>query len=214
MSGTGKSTLLFDVLHAEGQRRYIETFSPYVRQFLESLPRPKIGSMQNARPSIAVEQKNTVRNSRSTVGTMTELCDYFKVWFPLVAKLHDPDDQDKIIEEETPELQARSCISQFLGETLFIGFWVQRGKLSKKDFLDFLVTAGHARILVGQDYLRIEDVQSTNWDDKSAFIVVDRTKVTRSTKSRLSEAISLSLVHGKGPPKPDLLLVNFWNHFI
>jgi excinuclease ABC subunit A len=95
LSGTGKSTLLFDVLHAEGQRRYVETFSPYVRQFMESLPRPKVKSFLNARPSIAVEQKNSVRNSRSTVGTMTELCDYFKVWFPQVSVLHDPDDKGK-----------------------------------------------------------------------------------------------------------------------
>ena len=81
LSGAGKSTLLFDVLHAEGQRKYVETFSPYVRQFLETLRRPNVKSIENIRPSIAVEQKNTIRNSRSTVGTMTELCDYFKVWF-------------------------------------------------------------------------------------------------------------------------------------
>ena len=79
LSGSGKSTLLFDVLHAEGQRKYVETFSPYVRQFLETLQRPKVDEIKNIRPSIAVEQKNTIRNSRSTVGTMTELCDYFKV---------------------------------------------------------------------------------------------------------------------------------------
>jgi excinuclease ABC subunit A len=86
LSGAGKSTILFDVLHAEGQRKYVETFSPYVRQFLETLQRPKVESIENIRPSIAVEQKNTIRNSRSTIGTMTELCDYFKVWFSQVVK--------------------------------------------------------------------------------------------------------------------------------
>ena len=90
LSGTGKSTLLFDVLHAEGQRKYVETFSPYVRQFLETCPRPEVDSIENVQPSIAVEQKNTIRNSRSTVGTMTEICDYFKVWFSQVAHLVDP----------------------------------------------------------------------------------------------------------------------------
>ena len=64
LSGAGKSTLLFDVLHAEGQRKYVETFSPYVRQFLETCPRPEVDSIENVRPSIAVEQKNTIRNSR------------------------------------------------------------------------------------------------------------------------------------------------------
>ena len=89
LSGAGKSSLLFEVLHAEGQRRYVETFSPYVRQFLETLPRPKVDEIENVRPSIAVEQRNAVRTTRSTVGTMTELCDYFKVWFPTVADLID-----------------------------------------------------------------------------------------------------------------------------
>ena len=102
LSGTGKSTLLFDVLHAEGQRRYVETFSPYVRQFLDTLPRPEVNEIKNARPSIAVEQKNTVKNSRSTVGTMTELCDYFKIWFSEIAVLIDPK-TGKRIEEKTPE---------------------------------------------------------------------------------------------------------------
>jgi len=95
LSGAGKSTLLFDVLHAEGQRKYVETFSPYVRQFLETLKRPEAESIENVRPSIAVEQKNTIRNSRSTVGTMTELCDYFKVWFSQVACFHDPESGKK-----------------------------------------------------------------------------------------------------------------------
>lgn len=198
LSGTGKSTLLFDVLHAEGQRRYIETFSPYVRQFLESLPRPKIKSMSNARPSIAVEQKNSVKNSRSTVGTMTELCDYFKVWFPLVARLHDPDDNGRILEVETPAKQALSCISRFQGQILVIGFWAQRGGLSKDEFLHFLISAGHARIMVDAKYVRIEEVESTPWDEVSAFVVVDRTVASTGGKIRLSEAISLSLRHGKG----------------
>ena len=81
LSGTGKSTLLFDVLHAEGQRKYVETFSPYVRQFLETCQRPEVDEIENARPSISVEQKNTIRNSRSTVGTMTEICDYLRCGF-------------------------------------------------------------------------------------------------------------------------------------
>ena len=103
LSGTGKSTLLFDVLHAEGQRRYIETFSPYVRQYMESFPRPQVKSILNARPSIAVEQKNSIRNSRSTVGTMTELCDYFKVWFSHVCELHDPMTKEKLLIMKAPQ---------------------------------------------------------------------------------------------------------------
>ena len=199
LSGTGKSTLLFDVLHAEGQRRYVETFSPYVRQFMESLPRPKIDSMANARPSIAVEQKNTVKNSRSTVGTMTELCDYFKVWFPQVARLHDPDDLGKLIQEETPSTQAKACISQFNNRNVVVGFSIERGSLPTTDFLQFLISAGHARILSHKDYARIEDLlQEGTWDQTSAFVVVDRIKIKPGSKNRMAEAISLAISHGKG----------------
>ena len=90
LSGAGKSSLVFDTLHAEGQRRYVETFSAYTRQFLDLLDKPKVDSIENIRPSIAIEQTNTVKTSRSTVGTMTELTDFFKVWFAQVATCYDP----------------------------------------------------------------------------------------------------------------------------
>ena len=73
LSGAGKSSLVFETLHAEGQRRYVETFSPYTRQFMDLLDRPKVDSAENIRPSIAIQQSNTVKTSRSTVGTITEL---------------------------------------------------------------------------------------------------------------------------------------------
>ena len=90
LSGAGKSSLVFETLHAEGQRRYVETFSPYTRQFLELLPEAAVDTVENVRPSIAIKQGNSVKTSRSTVGTMTELCDWMKVWFAHHAELIDP----------------------------------------------------------------------------------------------------------------------------
>jgi hypothetical protein len=101
LSGAGKSSLVFDTLHAEGQRRYVETFSAYTRQFLDLLDKPKVDSIENIRPSIAIEQTNTVKTSRSTVGTMTELTDFFKVWFSHVAACYDPATGEKV-EDDTP----------------------------------------------------------------------------------------------------------------
>ncbi|MEC9123976.1 MAG: ATP-binding cassette domain-containing protein, partial [Verrucomicrobiota bacterium] len=158
LSGTGKSTLLFDVLHAEGQRKYVETFSPYVRQFLETCQRPEVDSIENIRPSISVEQKNTIRNSRSTVGTMTETCDSFTVWFPLVAKLSDPAN-GKPLRFETFESQARTTLRKFSGQNLVIGFQATRpSTLTPKEFLKFLTQAGHVRSLSGKTFRRIEDL--------------------------------------------------------
>src|SRR5580693_4967530 len=81
LSGSGKSSLVFDTLYAEGQRRYIESLSTYTRQFLEKMPKPDIDVLENIPPAIALEQKNTINNSRSTVSTMSELYDYFRLLF-------------------------------------------------------------------------------------------------------------------------------------
>ncbi len=88
LSGSGKSSLAFDTLFAEGQRRYIETFSPYARQFFDRMDKPQVDSIEGIPPAIAIEQRNAVKTTRSTVGTMTEICDYMKMLWPHVAQLH------------------------------------------------------------------------------------------------------------------------------
>src|SRR3954447_1570636 len=87
LSGSGKSSLAFDTLFAEGQRRYIETFSPYARQFFDRMDKPQVDSIEGIPPAIAIEQRNSVKTTRSTVGTMTEVCDYAKVIWANLAKL-------------------------------------------------------------------------------------------------------------------------------
>src|SRR5688572_31687876 len=88
VSGSGKSSLVFDTLYAEGQRRYVETFSPYARQFLDRMDKPQVEAVEGIPPAIAIDQTNPVRTSRSTVGTMTELNDHLKLLFARAAKLH------------------------------------------------------------------------------------------------------------------------------
>src|SRR6202041_946239 len=88
VSGSGKSSLVFDTLYAEGQRRYVETFSPYARQFLDRMDKPQVDRIEGIPPSIAIDQTNPVRTSRSTVGTMTELNDHLKLLFARAAVLH------------------------------------------------------------------------------------------------------------------------------
>src|SRR5436853_7895382 len=88
VSGSGKSSLVFDTLYAEGQRRYVETFSPYARQFLDRMDKPQVDRIEGIPPAIAIDQTNPVRTSRSTVGTMTELADYLKLLWPHLAQLH------------------------------------------------------------------------------------------------------------------------------
>src|SRR6476469_3198453 len=112
VSGSGKSSLVFDTLYAEGQRRYVETFSPYARQFLDRMDKPQVDSIAGMPPAIAIDQTNPVRTSRSTVGTMTELNDHLKLLYARAAALFDRQSA-KPVREDTPEsiydeLQART----------------------------------------------------------------------------------------------------------
>src|SRR5512135_1109626 len=107
LSGSGKSSLAFDTLFAEGQRRYIETFSPYARQFFDRMDKPQVDRIEGIPPAIAIEQRNAVKTTRSTVGTMTELCDYMKVlWLNLAQLYCRPCGQ--LVRKDTPQLVWRS----------------------------------------------------------------------------------------------------------
>ena len=198
LSGSGKTTLLFDVIHAEGQRKYIETFSPYVRQFLDAMPRPKVDAISNVRPSISVEQKNTIRNSRSTVGTMTELCDYFKVWFPQIAELTDPS-SGETISFETTTSQTKKLLQQRPKEMIYIGFlFTKPSSLDAESFLSYLIKTGYARILTDEGYLRIEDCKKSISLGNEVFVVVDRLVAKPSNRTRMNEAIGAAINAGYG----------------
>src|ERR1043165_77219 len=103
LSGSGKSSLAFDTLFAEGQRRYIETFSPYARQFFDRMDKPQVDRIEGIPPAIAIEQRNSVKTTRSTVGTMTELCDYLKLLWPHLAALYCRQ-CGKVVRKDSPQM--------------------------------------------------------------------------------------------------------------
>src|SRR6516225_12272843 len=120
-SGSGKSSLAFETIYAEGQRRYVETFSPYTRQFLDRMDKPLVDSIEGIPPAIAIEQSNPVKTSRSTVGTMTEINDYVKLLWPRIAKAFCP----SCLREIRPET-ARSIADEILrdcaGQNVLVTF--------------------------------------------------------------------------------------------
>ena len=145
LSGAGKSSLVFQTLHAEGQRRYVETFSPYTRQFMDLLDRPKVERVDNIRPSIAIQQSNTVKTSRSTVGTITELCDYFKVWFAHNATLFDPR-TGAPLRDDNPQSIWNQLLEDYDGQTCVIAFAVHKPEqLSWDEILAPLSAQGYTR---------------------------------------------------------------------
>src|SRR6478609_5694844 len=141
-SGSGKSSLAFDTIYAEGQRRYVETFSPYTRQFLERMDKPLVDEILGIPPAIAIEQANRVKSSRSTVGTMTEINDYLKLLMPRIARAFCPQ-CGREIRPETAKSIADEITKRCQGTTGLITFWVAvPAKADPAEFFAFLQQQG------------------------------------------------------------------------
>lgn len=210
LSGAGKSSLVFDTLHAEGQRRYVETFSAYTRQFLDLLDKPKVDAIENVRPSIAIEQSNTVKTSRSTVGTMTELTDYFKVWFSHVAECFDPVSGEKV-EDDTPQSIWEKTMGAQRSRPLIVGFAVRKpSNLTWEEILTNLKGQAYVRVLVGDSKSssppdcsihRIEDLlrdQAPLKGQEMIIVVQDRLVLAGDNKVRFLEAVETAMHFGQG----------------
>jgi len=206
LSGAGKSSLVFDTLHAEGQRRYVETFSAYTRQFLDLLDKPKVDSIENIRPSIAIRQTNTVKTSRSTVGTMTELCDFFKVWFSHVAECFDPATGEKV-EDDNPQTIWAKAATATAGATVIVAFEIKKPEsISWPEILKNLKIQSYVRVLVPTDSgalatHRVDDLLADAAPLKGAahiFVAQDRIALTPKNKSRFLEAAEAALHFGQG----------------
>ena len=164
LSGSGKSSLAFDTLFAEGQRRYIETFSPYARQFFDRMDKPQVDSIEGIPPAIAIEQRNAVKSTRSTVGTMTEICDYMKMLWPHVTQLHCRQ-CDRPVRKDSPQqiwqtLQTGKEQDPAAGEVLITFDLPLSEKLSLEESLALVAKQGYQRLLLHGEILQLEDIPS------------------------------------------------------
>jgi excinuclease ABC subunit A len=162
LSGSGKSSLAFDTLYAEGQRRYIETFSPYARQFFDRMDKPQVDSIQGIPPAIALEQRNAVRTTRSTVGTMTEICDYMKAVWPHISQLHCKNCHRRVRKDSPRDIWTELRQNHADKEVIIAFDLPLSEKLSFKDSLDLIARQGYQRILQQNSdqaptFLRIEE---------------------------------------------------------
>lgn len=202
-SGSGKSSLAFDTLYAEGQRRYIETFSPYARQFFDRMDKPRVDSIESIPPAIAIEQKNSVKTIRSTVGTMTEICDYMKVVMPVISKLYCKG-CGQVVKRESPQDIWEALTEQFSTSSvtdLIVAFNLNLSeKLSLKESLNLITKQGYQRILIDGEVVRIDDVKNAPGNKKPAVLVIvqDRLRFELSAHSRFIDACEQSYHFGKG----------------
>ena len=199
LSGSGKSSLAFDTLYAEGQRRYVETFSPYTRQFLERMDKPDVDRIDGLPPAIAIEQSNSVKTSRSTVGTMTEIADHLKLLFARLASLTCPE-----CGRQVRPLGAAQITDQVLGaragQEVLVGFTLPMpNKPSLASTLATLKQQGFLRVWLDGKLRRTdESVAHHEIAPTLLRVVQDRVTVSPKNRARLAEAIEGALRHGAG----------------
>lgn len=198
LSGSGKSSLAFDTLYAEGQRRYIESLSSYARQFLGKLNKPLVDSITGISPAIAIEQKVNNSNPRSTVGTSSEIYDYLKLLFARIGKTYSPISNLEVKKDSISSVIKK--IKEFsVGDKFIIMSQKNIDKLSEsKQSINLIKEQGFARIKINNQIKRIEELDSL--DTKSFYLVVDRSVYQENNDylNRLSDSIELAFYEGKG----------------
>ncbi len=199
VSGSGKSSLAFDTLYAEGQRRYIESLSSYARQFLGQLERPAVERIRGLSPTIAIEQKTASGNPRSTVGTITEVYDYLRVLYARIGLQHC-----HICGKPVRTQSAQEIVDEILAEwderkVLVLAPLVAHRKGEFKDVLGDLAKRGFVRARVDGEIKRLDEVPALNKKlNHTIELVVDRMSVRAADKARLAESIELALKESKG----------------
>ncbi|HWH74514.1 MAG TPA: excinuclease ABC subunit A, partial [Methylibium sp.] len=192
-SGSGKSSLVFDTLYAEGQRRYVETFSAYARQFLDRMDRPAVDHVEGVPPAIAIDQTNPVRTSRSTVGTMTELNDHLKLLFARAAQLFDQVTAKPVREDDPESIYAELRKRAAPGQRLVVTFPVELpAGTSDEQIEQWLAASGYTRVQAKRE-LATPTGPRTLLD-----VVADRFKLDGTEKSRVAEALEVALKRGSG----------------
>ncbi|MFV0600555.1 MAG: excinuclease ABC subunit A [Brachymonas sp.] len=195
-SGSGKSSLVFDTLYAEGQRRYVETFSAYARQFLDRMDKPAVDKVEGVPPAIAIDQTNPVRTSRSTVGTMTEINDHLKLFFARFAQLFDRQTAQPVRQDNPDsiyaDLQQRTAARAGASDTdprLVVAFPAELpANISPQEQEQWLSAAGFTRV----------QEEETAGERKRLWVVTDRFRLGAVERNRVIEALETAIRHGGG----------------
>ncbi len=201
LSGSGKSSLAFDTIYAEGQRRYIESLSSYARQFLGKLNKPETDYIKGLSPAIAIEQKVISSNPRSTVGTTTEIYDYLKLLFAKVGKTYSPISGNEVKKHGVSDVmdQLKKLPE---GEKLLIACpLVHFGKYETKEYIEMLQKQGYQRLLIGNDIVNISDyVNFEKLINTQSLLIIDRiiNSIEPSSINRFAESVQLAFNEGNG----------------
>jgi excinuclease ABC subunit A len=203
LSGSGKSSLAFDTLYAEGQRRYVESLSAYARQFLGRINKPEVDFIKGIPPAIAIEQKVNTRNPRSTVGTSTEIYDYLKLLFARIGKTYSPI-SNQVVKRHTVTDVVNYILNQKKGIPAVVMAKLDPStERTRQEQLEILSQQGFSRVEMEGEFHRIHDLIEKGVEiprDTTLHIVIDRVKVSEDTdtQNRLADSIQTAFYEGKG----------------
>lgn len=206
LSGSGKSSLAFDTIYAEGQRRYVESLSAYARQFLGQMDKPDVDYIEGLSPAISIDQKTTSRNPRSTVGTVTEIYDYLRLLFARVGQPHCPK-CGKLISQQTVEQMVDQLLELGEGTKLQILAPIVRGRKGEHHkLLEDIRKQGYVRVRVNGEVRDIADDLQLDKNKKHTLeVVVDRVVIKESISGRLAESLEAALELGEGIVSVDVV---------
>ncbi|HKO15517.1 MAG TPA: excinuclease ABC subunit UvrA [Gemmatimonadaceae bacterium] len=200
-SGSGKSSLAFDTIYAEGQRRYVESLSAYARQFLERMEKPAVDSIEGLSPAVAIEQKNPTKTSRSTVGTATEIYDYLRLLWARVGRTYCPR-CGRELRPDTVQSVCDAVLALEAGARFFVGFPLRMSdEVTHEVVVENLRAQGFLRVSLDGVVKHLDDLLTEAIDitfSKEALVIVDRLTVSDDARGRLAEAVSTAFREGDG----------------
>lgn len=198
-SGSGKSTLAFDIVYAEGQRRYVESLSAYARQFLPQMDKPDVDKIEGLSPAISLEQQASSRNPRSTVGTVTEIYDFLRVFYARLGVMYCPECGKPIAARAADEIIADILAFDEGTKFMVLAPLVEHQKGTHADRLKKLKAEGFVRVRVNGDVLTIDDVPALEKNKKHSIeLVIDRLVMKEGLRGRLADSVELALKYGEG----------------
>jgi excinuclease ABC subunit A len=200
LSGSGKSSLAFDTLYAEGQRRYVESLSSYARQFLGRLDKPKVEYIKGIAPAIAIEQKVNTTNARSTIGTSTEIYDYLKLLFARIGKTYSPISGEEVKKNTVSDVINAVKSFETNSKWLLLAPIHLEENRKLEDKLKVLLQQGFSRILVKNEMVRLDQMEQHSLENKDILLIIDRIVVKDDDEfyNRLSDAVQTAFFEGKG----------------
>ncbi|TCP08496.1 excinuclease ABC subunit A [Crenobacter luteus] len=199
LSGSGKSSLAFDTLYAEGQRRYVESLSAYARQFLQLMEKPDVDLIEGLSPAISIEQKATSHNPRSTVGTVTEIHDYLRLLFARVGDPHCPEHHVPLSSQTVSQMVDHVLALPAESRVMILAPVVMGRKGENLDLFEELRAQGFVRVRIDGEVVELDEVPKLDKNKKHTVeVVIDRLRVREDMKQRLAESFETALRHAEG----------------